>query len=138
MDGSGYTVLRHFTATTASSNGETFVNSDGAELGPLTLYGGTLYGATERGGAAGAGTLFGLNIAPRIDLTGDGSGMGPGGFGFNIVGYSNQVVSVEASTEVAPALWQPKVTNTIGAGPVHLVDTGATNYPHRFYRLEAQ
>jgi hypothetical protein len=60
------------------------------------------------------------------------------GFGFNIIGYSNQVVSVEASMELAPALWQPLITNTVGAGPVHFLDMAATNYPHRFYRLAAQ
>lgn len=119
MDGCGYTVLHHFTRT---SNGtEFFINSDGAEPGPLTLYGGTLYGTPYKGGNAGAGALTALNIAPRIDVA--GNGMGPSGFEFDVAGYSNEVVSVEACTDLAMSVWQSLWTNTIGVGPFHFADT---------------
>lgn len=49
-DGTGFAVLKHFTA------------DDGAEpTGSLALSGGTLYGTTSQGGAGTVGTVFSLN-----------------------------------------------------------------------------
>jgi hypothetical protein len=45
---------------------------------------------------------------------------------------------VQASAELAPSAWQPLATNTLGGVPLRFVDSDATNYPQRFYRLEAQ
>jgi hypothetical protein len=84
------------------------------------------------------GTLFALNIAPRIDLSGEGLGPGPDGFGFHIIWYSNQVVCVEASTEATFSVRQPLTTITLGAGPTHFLDQGYTDFPQRFYRLRAE
>jgi uncharacterized repeat protein (TIGR03803 family) len=65
VDGSGFTVLHNFTAT-ASSLYPT--NSDGARpLGGLVLFGNTLYGTAQSGGASGVGTVFAINT--------DGTGM---------------------------------------------------------------
>jgi hypothetical protein len=138
MDGSGYTVLKHFSAMT--NNGETgyYPNSDGAAPGRLSLAGSTLYGLTKYGGTAGAGTLVSLDIAPRIQLLSPGSVGGANGFSFDIVGFSNQVVSVQASAGLAPAVWLPLATNMIGGGPLRFTDLDATNYSHRYYRLQAQ
>ena len=137
MDGSGYSVLKHFSAVTCNGSGY-FVNNEGAEPGPVSLAGSTLYGTPKSGGAAGVGTLFSLNFAPRIQLLSGGSWNVAGSFSFDLVGFSNQVISVEATPELAPPSWLPLATNTIGAGPVRFVDLDATNYPHRFYRLRAQ
>jgi uncharacterized repeat protein (TIGR03803 family) len=138
MDGSGYTVLKHFSSMT--NNGETgyYPNSDGAAPGRLSLAGSTLYGLTKYGGTAGAGTLVSLDISPRIQLLSVGSGTGANGFSFDIVGFSNQVVSVQASAGLAPSAWVPLATNTIGGGPLRFTDLDATNYSRRFYRLQAQ
>jgi len=137
MDGSGYTVLKHFSAMTNNGSGN-YPNSDGAEPGRLSLAGSTLYGLTKYGGAAGVGTLLSLNIAPRIQLLSPGAGAGANGFSFDMIGFSNQVVSVQASAKLAPPAWLPLATNTIGGSPLRFTDLDATNYPHRFYRLEAQ
>jgi uncharacterized repeat protein (TIGR03803 family) len=52
-DGSGYTVLKHFTG------------SDGANpQAGLVLSGGTLYGTAASGGSSGDGVVFSLTIAP--------------------------------------------------------------------------
>jgi hypothetical protein len=53
-------------------------------------------------------------------------------FGFDISGGSNQVVVVEASTNLVS--WTALATNTLGAAPLHFIDTGWTNFPQRFYR----
>jgi uncharacterized repeat protein (TIGR03803 family) len=61
-DGSGFTVLHHFTATDTI----TATNSDGALPGAaLLLSSNVLYGAASAGGAGAAGTLFSLNLSNR-------------------------------------------------------------------------
>ena len=82
-DGTGFTNLHNFTATSGSAGGFG-INSDGANpIGGLILSGNTLYGTANCGGSAGYGTVFALNT--------DGTGFtnlhsftgpsGPGGFG---------------------------------------------------------
>jgi len=135
-DGSGYTVLRHFSAPT--NIGGVYRNTDGASpLPSLMLSGGTLYGTTQDGGNAGAGTLFSLNIAPWIQVNDGSFGFRTNGFGFNVAGYSNQVVVVESCTGLATP-WLPLQTNTLGEGPVYFVDPDWTNHPCRFYRIGTQ
>jgi uncharacterized repeat protein (TIGR03803 family) len=66
-DGSGYAVLKHFSATTYS-NGN-FINADGAmPLADLMVADGVLYGTTRYGGPYGVGTLFSLTIPPTPAL----------------------------------------------------------------------
>jgi len=58
-DGTGFTVLRSFTAT---SNSYPYGNSDGAApSADLIVTNNTLYGTTRFGGASGNGTLFRVN-----------------------------------------------------------------------------
>jgi uncharacterized repeat protein (TIGR03803 family) len=58
-DGTGFTTLRSFTATSSSHS----TNSDGAgPYGGLTLSGNTLYGTAAAGGSSGNGTVFKVNI----------------------------------------------------------------------------
>jgi uncharacterized repeat protein (TIGR03803 family) len=133
-DGSGYTVLRHFSAVTSSGR-----NSDGATPFPsLMLSDGTLYGTTESGGGASEGTLFSLNIAPQIQVKDSSFGIGTNGFGFNISGYSNQVVAVESCANLAAPSWVPLQTNTIGDGLIYFVDPDWKNYTCRFYRVRME
>jgi uncharacterized repeat protein (TIGR03803 family) len=56
-DGTGLTILHHFTAT----SGPLSTNSDGVSPCVLFLSGGTLYGGTSGGGSLGFGTVFALN-----------------------------------------------------------------------------
>jgi uncharacterized repeat protein (TIGR03803 family) len=137
MDGSGYSVLKHFSALTNNGTGQ-MTNGDGTGPGPLSLFGSTLYGSTKAGGAASVGTLFALSILPRIQLPNSNPSGGPNGFTFEIVGCSNQVVCVQASADLVSPLWLLLATNTIGNGPLQFSDPDATNYAHRFYRLQAQ
>lgn len=137
-DGTSYTVLQHFSATTNNGSG-LYRNSDGASpLPSFILTGGTLYGTTEQGGSGGSGTLFSLNIAPQIQVGDASFGLRTNGFGFNVTGYSNQIVTMESSTGLATPSWLPLQTNTIEDGPVYFLDTVWTNYPSRFYRIRTQ
>jgi uncharacterized repeat protein (TIGR03803 family) len=137
LDGSGYTVLRHFSAAVSNGSGR-FINLDGAEPGPLMLSSDMLYGITKDGGGAGVGTLFAQNVAPRILPDGLNPGMQTNGFGFFVAGYSNQIVTVESCTGLAAAAWVPLATNTILTGVVRFVDLDCANYPRRYYRVRMQ
>ncbi len=66
-NGTGFTTLHSFTATSPSRNpygtsSPPFINSDGAfPSGALILSGNTLYGTTQSGGSSGWGTVFAIN-----------------------------------------------------------------------------
>jgi uncharacterized repeat protein (TIGR03803 family) len=58
-DGSGYTVLKNFSAL---SSNYPYTNGDGAwPSASLVLSGNTLYGTTQNGGSLGGGAVFKLN-----------------------------------------------------------------------------
>lgn len=129
MDGLHYTVLKHF-----SSRADPGTNSDGGLPMPsLILTGGTLYGTTEYGGSAGNGTLFGVSIAPRIVPV-----TSPNGFAFNVSGYSNENVVIEASGNLVGSSWFPLQTNRIGSSPVSFVDVNSKSFAQRFYRVRLE
>jgi hypothetical protein len=55
-------------------------------------------------------------------------------FGFDIAGGSNQVVVVEASTNLVN--WLALATNTLGAAPLHFNDPDWTHFQQRYYRAK--
>jgi sugar lactone lactonase YvrE len=55
-------------------------------------------------------------------------------FGFDIAGVANQVVIVEASTDLVS--WTALATNMLGAAPLHFIDPAWTNFQRRFYRAK--
>src|SRR2546427_590491 len=60
-DGTGFTNLYSFAATSTNASG-TFTNSDGAKpQAGLVLSGNTLYGTALAGGSSGEGTVFAIN-----------------------------------------------------------------------------
>ncbi len=72
-NGTGFTTLHTFTATSVPRNGVTdnppYKNSDGA--GPcdgIILSGNTLYGTTYSGGTYGDGTVFSLSFRPQLTI----------------------------------------------------------------------
>ncbi|HWX23079.1 MAG TPA: hypothetical protein VN578_24520 [Candidatus Binatia bacterium] len=56
-------------------------------------------------------------------------------FGFTITGTNNQVVVVEACTNLADPVWIPVGTNILTGGSSYFSDPQWTKYPGRFYRL---
>jgi uncharacterized repeat protein (TIGR03803 family) len=69
-DGTGYTTLYSFTATTTTGDDPWWpTNTDGANpTGELVLSGNTLYGTALSGGASGYGTVFALSLAPSAPI----------------------------------------------------------------------
>jgi hypothetical protein len=64
-----------------------------------------------------------------------GIGVQNNAFGFTVTGASNQVVVVQATTNLANPDWIPLATNTITAGSFYFSDPQWANYPARFFRL---
>jgi hypothetical protein len=58
--------------------------------------------------------------------------------GFTITGTSNQVIVVEACTNLTSPIWSPVGTNTLTGGSFYFRDPQWTNYPARLYRLRSQ
>ena len=58
-------------------------------------------------------------------------------FGFNLTGPSNQIIVVEACTNLFHPLWQPVHTNTLTGAPLYFSDPQWTNHPTRFYRVRS-
>jgi uncharacterized repeat protein (TIGR03803 family) len=126
IDGSNYTVLKHF-----SARPDPGTNSDGALPFPsLILNQGTLYGTTEYGGSTGQGTLFSINIAPVITPR-----YSPDGFAFSVTGFPNEQVVIEASSNLGNSSWVPLQTNSV---PISFVDVNWRNFSRRFYRARLE
>jgi hypothetical protein len=73
------------------------------------------------------------NLSPQISPASVGVQMNQ--FGFNLTGASDQVVVVEACTDLANPVWLPVGTNTLTGGTSYFSDPQCTNYPARYYRL---
>ena len=72
---------------------------------------------------------------PQIQFSDAGFGVWSNGFGFNLTGAPNQVVVVEACTNLATPNWVPLQTNTMVGAPVYFSEPILTNAASRFYRL---
>jgi hypothetical protein len=69
-------------------------------------------------------------------VTSDASfGVRAGQFGFTITGPSGLIVVVEASVDLASAVWTPVGRHILTGGSSSFSDHQWTNYPSRFYRL---
>jgi uncharacterized repeat protein (TIGR03803 family) len=129
-NGTGFTTLHSFTATSGSN----FTNSDGANpQDGLTLSGNTLYGTAKWGGTNGYGTVFALALPPPLpQLTIISSGTNviltwpTNATGFTLKSTTNLV---------SPAVW-----NTVSPLPVVVntnnVVTNAISGKTMFYQLE--
>ena len=119
-DGTGYTVLKHF----SNPDGVNSANSDGDHpSGGLTLSGSTLYGTTFAGGSAGAGTLFKIELSGLTPIPLSAQALG----GTIILSWSNPSFALQAAPEVTGTY-----TNLPGATSPY---TNAISGPQRFFRL---
>jgi hypothetical protein len=72
---------------------------------------------------------------PQLQSNDASFGVGPNGFGFNVLGTSNIFVVVEACTSASSAIWYPLATNSLTGGSCFFSDPEWRKYPARFYRL---
>jgi uncharacterized repeat protein (TIGR03803 family) len=122
-DGSNYTVFKSLNPTDGFYSYSRFV-----------LSGSTLYGTTDYGGTHGNGVVFAFGVPPEILTAEGGFGVQSNAFGFNVSGISNQVVVIEACSNLTGVQWVPLQTNVLGNAAIHFSDPHWTNYPGRFYR----
>ena len=150
-DGTGFTVMYSFTATSPPPC--PCFNSDGAGPIRLVLLGTKLYGTTARGGSSGEGTLFavdveGPNFSTLYDFTGGSDGAAPNALAFsgstlygptyaggdsgNGTVFSFAIGGTGLSTlySFSAGIGSPadNVTNSDGAGPNVLTVSGTTLY----------
>jgi hypothetical protein len=89
-----------------------------------------------------AGIPTALWTLPYPLILNNGFGLETNGFGFTVSWATNRTVVVEACTNLANPVWQPLQTNTLTAttngGFFNFTDSQWTNYPGRFYRVQAQ
>lgn len=76
-------------------------------------------------------TLWDPQIVPG------GSTAGPSGIPFHLTGHSNQVVVVEAATNLLDPVWTPVEVAVLADGSAEFQDPQWTNYSGRFYRLRS-
>jgi hypothetical protein len=74
---------------------------------------------------------------PQVQTSGATFGVRTNRFGFTIIGNSNLVIVVDASTNLANHKWAPVGTNTLTSGSSYFSDAQWTNYPARLYRLRS-
>lgn len=88
-------------------------------------------------GTIGWGATYGgvptVMLLPRPQVESGSAGPQPDGFGFSIAGIFNQIIVVEASTNLAN--WQPIWTNILSGASANFTDAQWMNYPNRFYRV---
>lgn len=74
---------------------------------------------------------------PQIQTGDAGFGVGPTGFGFNVVGTPDIPIVIEVGTDLAAQPWVPLQSCTLTNGLIHFTDAQWTNYPGRFYRIRS-
>ncbi len=85
-------------------------------------------------------TFDGLPTAlwlPQVQSGDAAFGVKSNKFGFNINWVGNRVVVVKAATNLVSPVWLPVSTNTLSGGASYFSDPHWTNYPSRYYRLNA-
>jgi hypothetical protein len=131
-DGSGYVVLKRFSATDGS------INADGAmPRDDLVIKDRTLYGTTRQGGGAGWGVLFGFDLPPNIVRNDGNFGVRTNRFGFTVVGVSNQMVIVDAKTNLTKTNWSTVFSTTLTNPSLYFSDPAWRDYTNRFYRARS-
>jgi uncharacterized repeat protein (TIGR03803 family) len=120
-DGTGFTSLYNFTATSISPSG-VYTNSDGANpAAGLILSSSTLYGTTYSGGSWSGGTVFSLSlpVPPKLSIIPSGANViltwPTNAIGFRLQSTTNFVSSVWTTNFPAPVVvsGQNTVTNLI-------------------------
>jgi len=93
--------------------------------------------ASATDGVVAVGTYV-LNYGtPQIQVQAASFGVHTNRFGFGVTGLSNQVVVIEACTNLSKHIWVPLQTNKLGTNTLYFFDSRWTNYHNRYYRVLA-
>jgi uncharacterized repeat protein (TIGR03803 family) len=132
VDGTGFTVLHNFTATTGSPG----TNNDGAHPGSsLTLVSNILYGTTANGGSSGLGTIFSITLPgspPRLTINRSVNNLTLA-WPTNAAGFQ-----LESATDwSANTAWQTVTNPIVTVGDLNTVTVEIGGNPE-FFRLREQ
>jgi hypothetical protein len=133
-DGTQFRTLHSFSAI-HSSNG---TNADGAfPVGGLVLVGNTVYGTAFSGGPGSAGAVFGLPISAPPAVITNVIRNADGTVTLFFQGSPDSTNIVQATTNIAPSLWENASTNVADAGGAWQFTEGTATNDTRFYRSYA-
>lgn len=76
-------------------------------------------------------------VAPAYILSGTGIGVSSNCFGFNVVATLNIPFVIQSCTNLSKPMWTPMQTNSATNGAFYFSDPTWTNFPRRFYRVQA-
>jgi uncharacterized repeat protein (TIGR03803 family) len=127
-DGTGFTILHTFTATSP------YTNSDGANpFSGLVLSGNTLYGTTEWGGRYGSGTVFSILMQPQLTISASGPNLvlsWPTNYaGFDYTGYA-----LQSAASLASPVWNTNLSAPVVVKGLNTV-TKPVSGVQEFFRL---
>lgn len=125
-DGNNFQVLQYFDAIPAGNNpvASLMQANDGA-----------LYGTASTGGDMGVGTIFSLGNPPAFT----GLQFGDGGVELQFQGVFSRSYTLQATTNLAPALWQTLPGLAIWTNnQFHFLDAATTRVTAKFYRTLTQ
>jgi uncharacterized repeat protein (TIGR03803 family) len=128
-DGTGFTSLHNFTAT---STMRPFMNSDGAiPFAGLIMVGNRLYGTTGRGGTGGSGTIFSISLpanGPQLTIASAGQNVVLS-WPTNTTGFT-----LESATNSTSPLWTTNLPAPVVVNGQNTV-TNPISGTQQFYRL---
>src|SRR5207248_9237712 len=131
-DGTGFTILHTFTATSGAIPGA-YTNSDGAgPFGGLILSGNTLYGTAAGGGSSGRGTVFSLSFRPQLTITPSGAYViltWP----TNVAGFDYTGYKLQSAANLGSCVWNTNSPAPVVIGGQNTVTNSITG-PQQFYR----
>jgi uncharacterized delta-60 repeat protein len=97
---------------------------------------GFLTGGANNGSSWYVESTLNLTLPPIIITDDSGFGVRSNQFSFNIAAVPDQIVVIEASTDLQN--WSPLSTNTLYSSPLRFTDPSPTVVPCRFYRARLQ
>jgi uncharacterized delta-60 repeat protein len=97
---------------------------------------GFLTGGANNGSSWYVESTLNLTQPPKIIADDSAFGIHSNQFSFNIAAIPDQIVIVEASSDLQN--WTPLATNTLYSNPLHFSDPSSAQIPSRFYRARLQ
>lgn len=128
-DGTGFTNLHNFPATSGSAT-----NSEGAFPAGLILSGYTMYGTSQYGGNSARGTVFRFSFAPRLAINPSGTNLiltwPTSNAAFDYSGFTLQ----SSSNLTPPAIWSPVAPTPVIVNGQNAI-TNPISGAQEYYRL---
>ena len=131
VDGTGYAILKNFPPSVSGTNNDGGLNY--VATAGLTWSGGTFYSTAPIGGAYGSGTVFKIDLTPKLGAIVFSNSIPQ----VAITNFFGQSVDIQVATNLSGA-WETLTNMVLTNGIGQFSDSSASNSPQRFYRASAQ